>query len=316
MRRTGTTISRLERRPDVADPSEAALVTLLRCRCAVARALGVAVVLTWACRWPARRRPRRQRRLPRRGPTASYEVAAQRQPLTTNASSAVAHDTETEALVAQSGRLFAATGQWEYPGPSAFGQVLIKKSKTSSVVGLRADAVSSGPGVGLLPDPERSGSRSGPLPPRDSGHRRRALEDPVVARRRQVVLPSQFVRSTDRCRCPCVRGARVGWGLVRLCRGPADGGHSRCLVACSPHSGVQSQARAQRGATRITWCGDTEGDGLRRLRRGRVHDHQHNALSAKRWHAALGYPSLGPGLPSATGRGTQQRAPGHHLRHP
>ena len=33
--------------------------------------------------------------------------------------------------MAQSGRLFAATGQWEYPGPSAFGQVLVKKSKTS-----------------------------------------------------------------------------------------------------------------------------------------------------------------------------------------
>ena len=43
----------------------------------------------------------------------------------------MAHDTETEALVAQSGRLFAATGQWEYPGPSAFGQVLVKKSKSS-----------------------------------------------------------------------------------------------------------------------------------------------------------------------------------------
>ena len=58
-------------------------------------------------------------------------MAAQRQQLTTNAKSSVAHDTETEALVAQSGRLFAATGQWEYPGPSAFGQVLVKNSKSS-----------------------------------------------------------------------------------------------------------------------------------------------------------------------------------------
>jgi hypothetical protein len=56
-------------------------------------------------------------------------VAARRQPLTTNARSPVAHDTETVALVAHSGRLFAATDQWEYPGPSAFGQVLVKKSK-------------------------------------------------------------------------------------------------------------------------------------------------------------------------------------------
>ncbi len=58
-------------------------------------------------------------------------MAAQRQPLTVNAKSVVAHDTETEALVAHSGRIFAATGQWEYPGPSAFGQVLVKKSKTA-----------------------------------------------------------------------------------------------------------------------------------------------------------------------------------------
>jgi hypothetical protein len=65
------------------------------------------------------------------GPAGRYAVAAQRQPLTMKAGSAVAHDTETEALVAHSGRLFAATGQWEYPGPSAFGQVLIKKSKTA-----------------------------------------------------------------------------------------------------------------------------------------------------------------------------------------
>jgi hypothetical protein len=65
------------------------------------------------------------------GPAAPYTVAAQRQPLTTNGKSPVAHDTETEALVTQAGRVFAATGQWEYPGPSAFGQILVKKSKTS-----------------------------------------------------------------------------------------------------------------------------------------------------------------------------------------
>ena len=68
---------------------------------------------------------------PTRVPAASYAVAAQRQPLTTNAKSPMAHDTETEALVLHSGRLFAATGQWEYPGPSAFGQVLVKTSQTT-----------------------------------------------------------------------------------------------------------------------------------------------------------------------------------------
>ncbi len=63
------------------------------------------------------------------GPNA---VPAVRQPLTTNADSAVTHDTETVALVSHAGRLFAATDQWEYQGPSAFGQVLVKKSKTSA----------------------------------------------------------------------------------------------------------------------------------------------------------------------------------------
>jgi len=100
-----------------------------------------------------------------KGASAPYAVAAQRQPLTTKAKSPVAHDTETEALVAQSGRLYAATGQWEYPGPSAFGQVLIKKSKSSpwsvfeQTQSLRVQALDSfpipsdqglGPGQSLL----------------------------------------------------------------------------------------------------------------------------------------------------------------------
>ncbi len=43
----------------------------------------------------------------------------------------MAHDTETMALVAHAGRLFAATDQWEYPGPRAAGQVLVKNSAAS-----------------------------------------------------------------------------------------------------------------------------------------------------------------------------------------
>ncbi len=64
-----------------------------------------------------------------------------------------------------------------------------------SVDGLREDAVASGPGLGLLPDSERSGSRAGPLAARDPSDRRRAVEDSVVARRRQLLLPPRFVRS-------------------------------------------------------------------------------------------------------------------------
>jgi hypothetical protein len=60
-----------------------------------------------------------------------FAVPAMRQPLTTNRRSTVAHDTETMAIVAHSGRLFAATDQWEYLGPSASGQVLVKSSAKS-----------------------------------------------------------------------------------------------------------------------------------------------------------------------------------------
>jgi hypothetical protein len=58
-------------------------------------------------------------------------VPAQRQPLTTDAQSPVAHDNEVMALAPHAGRLFAATDQWEYSGPSAAGQVLVKDSRNS-----------------------------------------------------------------------------------------------------------------------------------------------------------------------------------------
>ena len=57
-----------------------------------------------------------------------YVVAAVREPLTTSSASPVVHDNEVMALATQAGRLFAATDQWEYPGPSAHGQVLVKNS--------------------------------------------------------------------------------------------------------------------------------------------------------------------------------------------
>src|SRR5881397_3405742 len=62
------------------------------------------------------------------GPTGTgYRVAAERQPLTTDPTSPVVHDTEVMALTAHAGRLFAATDQWEYDAPAgsaAAGQVL------------------------------------------------------------------------------------------------------------------------------------------------------------------------------------------------
>ena len=62
----------------------------------------------------------------------SSSVPAQREQLTTNPRSAVAHDNEVMALASHSGRLFAATDQWQYSGPSPHGQVLVKSSARGS----------------------------------------------------------------------------------------------------------------------------------------------------------------------------------------
>jgi hypothetical protein len=85
--------------------------------------------------------------------------------LTSDAQSTVAHDNEVMALAAHSGRLFATTDQWEYPGPNAAGQVLVKASRTSPwtvfehTQSLRVQAIDSfaipashgiGPGHALL----------------------------------------------------------------------------------------------------------------------------------------------------------------------
>ena len=58
----------------------------------------------------------------------SDAVPAARQPLTRDPDSTVAHDTENDDLVAQGARLFASTDQWEYPGSSTAGQILVKNS--------------------------------------------------------------------------------------------------------------------------------------------------------------------------------------------
>jgi hypothetical protein len=89
-----------------------------------------------------------------RAPSASaysLNVAAQREPYTSDPKSPVTHDTETNALVVQGSRLFAATDQWEYPGPDAYGQVLVKDrangpwSVFEQTQGLRVQALDSFP---------------------------------------------------------------------------------------------------------------------------------------------------------------------------
>jgi hypothetical protein len=60
--------------------------------------------------------------------TSQYSVPAVREQFTTNQHSPVVHDNEVMALASHAGRLFAATDQWEYSGPNAYGQVLVKDS--------------------------------------------------------------------------------------------------------------------------------------------------------------------------------------------
>jgi hypothetical protein len=81
----------------------------------------------------------------------TLQVPARRQPLTTDRGSPVAHDNEVMALAAHSGRLFAATDQWEYPGPSAYGEVLVEDSSSGpwkvfeQTQSLRVQAIESFP---------------------------------------------------------------------------------------------------------------------------------------------------------------------------
>ena len=67
----------------------------------------------------------------RTGWSGAYAVLAAREPLATNSRSPVIHDNEIMALAPHAGRLFAATDQWEYSGPSAYGQILVKSSSNA-----------------------------------------------------------------------------------------------------------------------------------------------------------------------------------------
>jgi len=64
-------------------------------------------------------------------PSSAYAVPAVREQLTTSSRSPVVHDNEIMSLAPQGDRLFAATDQWEYSGPAAYGQILVKNSASS-----------------------------------------------------------------------------------------------------------------------------------------------------------------------------------------
>ncbi len=87
-----------------------------------AGALALCVLVAWCvpCAASAASIPRTN--------STSYATPATLQPLTTDPSSPVSHDTETDALVDHDGRIFASTDQWEYSNPTPAGQILVKDS--------------------------------------------------------------------------------------------------------------------------------------------------------------------------------------------
>jgi hypothetical protein len=84
-------------------------------------------------------------------PERPFTIAARRDALTTDRTSPVIHDNEVMALAPHGNRLFAATDQWEYPGPSPHGQVLVKDSRDApwrifeDTQSLRVQAIDSFP---------------------------------------------------------------------------------------------------------------------------------------------------------------------------
>lgn len=63
--------------------------------------------------------------------SAPFGIPAKREAYTSDPTSSVSHDTETDALVVHAGRLFAGTDQWEYPG-TQHGHLLRKDSSAGA----------------------------------------------------------------------------------------------------------------------------------------------------------------------------------------
>ena len=213
-----------------------------------------------------------------------------------------------------SGRLFAATGQWEYPGASASGQVLVKKSKTSpwavfeKTQSLRVQALDS------FPIPSDQGL--GP------GHSLLVTQAIVAGRSRiQWLLDGansfslrRFVRSAAGADVRAF-GAHEAGGVWSVYAGVRPTGvlrgvwsPARHTLVFNPNPELTVAPPGSPGAVTQKVTGFAECGG------SAVHHHQHDLVPAKRRRAACRHPSLGPGLPRATGGAAQQRASRHHLR--
>ena len=234
-----------------------------------------------------------------------------------NSRSPVVHDNEIMALAPQGGRLFAATDQWEYSGPSAYGQILVKNSATSpwkifeQTQSTRVQALDSfpipsdqglGPGHSLLITQAIVNGHS-EIQWLLDGATSFAPDDAFV-----LSSPAAAVRSF---------GAHESDGVVgglRRCR--ANGDPAGDLVTDQAHAGLQPRARTEWGDPGITGPEDPEGHGLRRLWRSALRHHQHQDVPPQRRLAFRRDSPLDARRSRATGGRLQQRTARHLVHHP
>ena len=217
------------------------------------------------------------------GPSNGFAVPAVRDQLTTSSQSPVVHDNEIMALAPQSGRLFAATDQWEYSGPSAYGQILVKNSPSSSwkifeqTQSTRVQALDSfpipsdqglGPGHSLLVTQAIVDGRS-EIQWLIDGATSFAPEDSFA-----LASSNAAVRSFG------AHEVRRGVGHLRRCR--TNRNPAGDLVTDQPHAGLQPGARAEWGDSGFTRVEDTEGYGVCRLWWCSLRHHQHQVVPQER----------------------------------
>ena len=202
------------------------------------------------------------------GPSTSngYAVPAVREPLANDSTSPVAHDNEVMALATQAGRLFAATDQWEYQGPSAYGQVLVKDSGSSPWRVFEQTQSSRVQALDSFPIPADQGL--GP------GHSLLITQAIVDGRSRiQWLLDgAKSFTPADSYVLPSTADAVRSFGAHESERGVVglrgrqpDRGSPRHLVPDEAHPGVRRPPRTGGGTPRIARPEDPEGHRLRRL---------------------------------------------------
>ena len=251
------------------------------------------------------------------GPSNAYAVPAVREQLTTNSRSPVVHDNEIMALAPQGGRLFAATDQWEYSGPSAYGQILVKNSATSpwkifeQTQSTRVQALDSFP----IPSDQGLGAGHSLLITQAivngqseiqwllDGATSFAPDDAFI-----LSSPNAAVRSF---------GAHESDGVWAIYAGVGPTGILQGTWSPTKHTLVFNPEPELSGAS--PGCArpeDPEGHGVRRLRRRALRHHQHQDVPSQRRLASRTGSPLDARRSRATGGPVQQRIARDLVHHP